>query len=368
MRTVSIFIAALCFASIVLNRWVVTDLDVLSFGRVWHLYVTYAEFGFIRRGFVGSVLSETGINSIFSNEYVFAYVIQFIAILLVVLLTASFCIRKNLTDPLFVIGIAFSPAFIIHSGYTTGALDVIILLFALLNILYIRNVFVFSAVVVVGIFTHEFFLFTLPAQFLALHIKYKSDKSALMHAHFIAFASAVAATLCVLMFGEVSLPEAQYRELMRLRIPNAYEQHPLWSGYFEVSSSVERNLKAVHELLMATKDGKILFLIPSLLYAICLTLRACRYMKGSGETVLLIVAVAAPLLACILATDFHRWTAMSANLALLLTLSLASREGNERSKWNAPLALFCLLAPFGSAELERPFPLHQFVLEQFVSF
>jgi len=55
---------------------------------------------------------------------------------------------------------------------------------------------------------------------------------------------------------------------------------------------------------------------------------------------------------------------MSANMALLLTLHLAARENATMSKWNLPIALFCVLAPFGAAELERPFPLHQFVLEK----
>ena len=63
----------------------------------------------------------------------------------------------------------------------------------------------------------------------------------------------------------------------------------------------------------------------------------------------------------------HRWFAMSANMALLLTLRLAVRDGSVRSIWNVPITLFCLLGPFGGAELERPLPLHQFVLEHLLT-
>lgn len=363
ITTTMIFVAATVFAILILNRWIVSDLGLLSFGRVWQLYISYADFGFIRRGLVGTLLSETGVNSLFSNEYVFAHVVQFIAIACLALITAIYCIKNNLTNPLFVFGVAFSPALITHSGYATGTLDVFVLLIALVNILYVRSFFVFSVLILVGILTHELFIFTLPAQFFAFRMNYPFERPALKPAYLVPIIVAMASTLIVLLFGAVKIPEAEYREVMRLHLPHAQDQHPLWSGYFEVGTPVARSLSETHHLLKAVKEGTILFLLPLLSYVVLLTIRALQYTRSRGETALLIVAVTAPLLASFLANDLHRWGGMAANMALLLTLRLAAREGNEASKWNSLLAVCCFFAPFGSAELERPFPIHYFVFE-----
>lgn len=362
---VMIFFSALCFSFFVLNRWFFTDLGFLSYGRVWQLYISYADFGFFRRGFIGTIFSETGINSIFPNEYVFAIFVHHIAVAVLALLTAYFCIKENLTNPLFNIGIAFSPALIIHSGYTTGSLDVFVLLFALINILYIRSVFLFSLILVAGIFTHEVFIFTLPAQFWAFYFGCKLDRRKILNlTDYTPIVFSTFAILIVVFYGRIGVPELEFKDVMSIRIPNAFEMHSHWSGYVEVGSPVEHNLNSTDKLLSILKSGKVVFLIPSLSYVIFLTLRALQYGRGHGEGVLLVAAISAPLLTSLVATDLHRWVAMSANMALLLTLRLAAREGTTMSNWNIPIALFCFLAPFGAADLERPFPLHQFVLEK----
>lgn len=364
MKTTLIFAAAAIFAILILNRWVVSDLGLRSFGRVWQLYISYSDFGFMRRGFVGTLLSASGANTLFSNEYVFAHVVQFIAITSLAVLTALYCIRNSLSNPLFVFGIAFSPALIAHSGYATGTLDVFVLLIALVNILYVRNFLVFSVLILVGLLTHELFLFTLPAQFFALHLNYQSDKPTLSPAYLTPVIVATASTLFVLLFGAVKMPEDAFREVMRQYLPHAQDRHPLWSGYFEVGSPVARSLNESHHLLTAIKDGTILFLLPVVVYTGLLTIRALEYAKSNSETALLLVSVTAPLLASFLANDLHRWGGMAANMALLVTLRLAARDGNEVSKWNPLLAICCFFAPFGAAELERPFPLHYFVFEK----
>ncbi|MCX7567504.1 hypothetical protein OS189_14235 [Sulfitobacter sp. F26169L] len=358
-----IFAAATVFATLILNRWIVSDLGLLSFGRVWQLYISYADFGFMRRGFIGTLLSETGVNTLFPNEYVFAHLIQFLAIAALALLTAMYCITNGLKNPLFLFGIAFSPAFLTHSGYATGTLDVFVLLIVLANILYVRHYAVFSVLILIGVLTHELFIFTLPAQFLALHLNYRSKAPALDLAYWVPALTVLLSTLFVVLFGQVGIPEAEFEELMRAHLPNANEQHPLWSGYFEVGSEVARSISESHHLFLAVKEGRIVFLLPVLLYVGLLTLRALQYVRGNGEIMLVIAAVVAPLMASFLANDFHRWGGMGANMALLLTLRLAVREGDETSKWNLILAFCCLLAPFGAAELERPFPLHSFVVE-----
>jgi len=137
----AVFFAACMIAYLVLNRWLVTDLGLLSYGRVWQFYVSYADFGFIRRALMGTVLTESGINSLVKNEYHFALAIRHVAIAILAILIASFCIKKKIHDPLFLSSIAFSPALIIHSGYNTGTLDVFLIILAAANILFVRNIF-----------------------------------------------------------------------------------------------------------------------------------------------------------------------------------------------------------------------------------
>jgi len=172
------------------------------------------------------------------------------------------------------------------------------------------------------------------------------------------------AILFVVFYGRTGVSELEFKDVMRTRIPNAFEMHPLWSGYVEVGSPLEYNLNLTDEFFSTLKSGTVVFLIPPFLYVLFLTVRALQYGRGFGENMLLVAAISAPLLTSLVATDLHRWVAMSANMALLLTLLLASRDRTTKSKWNIPIALFCFLAPFGGAELERPFPLHQFVLEK----
>ncbi|MRU15698.1 hypothetical protein FDP25_09675 [Roseovarius sp. A21] len=366
--TMLIFFLAMCFSFFVLNRWAVSDLGLLSYGRVWQLYISYTDFGFFRRGLIGTLLSETGINSIFSNEYVFALLIHHVAVEALALLTAWYCIKEKLANPLFLIGVAFSPAFIIHSGYTTGALDVFVLLFAVVNILYIRNVYLFSIILVAGIFTHELFIFTLPAQFWAFYyFKTLKIEKTLGPIDYIPIVFAILATCIVIFFGRVDLPEPEFKEVMSSRLPNAFNKHPFWSGYFEVGAPFEQTIYSAYRLLSSLNSGEVAFVLLPLVYVVFLTLRALQYVNGYGESALLFAAISAPLLTSLVATDLHRWVAMSANMALLLTLLLASRDGATISKWNIPIALFCFLAPFGAAELERPFPLHQFVLEEMMT-
>ena len=49
-----LFTFALLYSFAVLNRWVFTDLGFLSYGRLWQLNISYTDFGFFRRGLMGT--------------------------------------------------------------------------------------------------------------------------------------------------------------------------------------------------------------------------------------------------------------------------------------------------------------------------
>ena len=361
-----IFLAAAIYSFLVLNRWIVTDLGLLSYGRVWQLYVSWSDFGFFRRGLVGTLFSETRINTMFESEYVFAFVVHHFAILILSILLSFYCLQRGITNILFLIGLAFSPALIIQSGYTTGALDVFVLLVALINILFVRNVLLFCLLLIVGIFIHELFIFTIPAQLYVFHFLGSHGKR--LSPTFINTLPAlvsVVAVVVVVLFGKTGFPEESFNAIMQQKLPTAYGQHSLWSGYVEVGSTVGRNLSSADQVFSLFNSGSYIFLLPGFFYILILIARGWKLTSSQPETLIFTIAVLFPLLTAFVATDLHRWVGMSANMALLLTLRSMQGNGSKVATWNVVLCGFCLLAPFGGAELDRPFPLHQFVIEKF---
>jgi len=363
-----IFFTACLVAFAVLNRWLVTDIGLASYGRIWQLYVSYSDFGFVRRALVGTVLTESGINTLFDNEYHLALAFHHIAIASLAIIIAIYCISEKIYNPIFLASIAFSPALIIHSGYSTGSLDVLILILAALNILFVRNSILFSFIIIFGVFTHELFIFTVPAQFLALMIC--SGKMQIVDIVKIFAAPTVAligSYIAITLFGTVDVPRETVEQIMRQKIPIAADQHPLWSGYFEIASTVENNAVNSLQYLATNLRTSFIWLVIPLTYVAILIARLWTYSNRSTETTAIFISVLAPLLTALVANDYYRWVAMSANMGILLALIYAAQTGRSNSRWNIPLLIFCLLAPFGSFPIDRPFPMHQFVLEKFMN-
>ena len=361
-----IFTFALFYSFAVLNRWVFTDLGFLSYGRLWQLNISYTDFGFFRRGLMGTLLTESRINTLFSNEYISALFIHIISIFIMTSLIAYYCFKKNINDFLFVLGIALSPALIIHQGYNTGNLDIFILLISIINIFFVRNFIIFSLLLFIGILIHELFIFTLPAQFFAFYICNESNKFKILNvATIVPIITTLSAIVIILSFGKLDISEEDFKSIMQTKLPNAFMMHILWSGYYEVSTSAGLNLfSSIQYHFSHFKDGRFIFILPSLFYVGILIFRALQNVNSKTEVFFLVFAILFPLLTAFVAMDIYRWIAMSANMALLLTLKLVSKTGYTNSKWNILIAIFCLLAPFGAAGYERPFPMHQFILKK----
>ena len=371
-----IFIMATIYSFFMINRWMVTDLGLMSYGRLWPLYVSWSDFGFFRRGLVGTILSETQINTVFESEYVFAIVAHHFAVLTVAVLLAVYCFQKGITNKVFLFGLVFSPALIIHSGYNTGTLDVFVLIVVILNILFVRGTLLFCFLLVIGILIHELFVFTIPAQLYAFYFldsRKKPLSSNLLNA--IPVIIVLLALAVITLFGKTGFSEASYNAIMQQNLPTAYGQHGLWSGYAEIEGTFKENLKysTNHVISLFLNNGYhvhnngYIFLIPGILYIIILIARALQLSSSRLEMLILVIAVLFPLLIAFVATDLHRWVSFSANMALLLTLRLMRDDGSETAKWNAVLCIFCFLAPFGAADYDKPFPVHRIVLEKLLN-
>ena len=364
--TLGLAVFATLLAFVVLNRWAFTMLGFESFGRVWQLYISYGDVGFIKRALIGTILTETGLNRLVANEYVFAIIAHHVAIMLLTALIAGFIIRNRIADRILIASVLLSPVLIIQSGYTTGALDVYVLIFAALNLFYVRNLWVFSLVLVLGIVTHELFAFTIPAQFIALAVRRQVDWRAWRWlAPLLPPAVAVAAALLlVFCFGYMHIGRHAYEQIMLAKLPHAAHKHELWSGYREVTQGIRDNAQAP-AVMLAQLGGHWLFIALPLLYMGLVVYRAVRATDDALLKWLVLFSALVPMSAYFVATDFYRWVGMSANMALALTLVLAVHHPTRflpRLQWL--MLLFVFVAPFGSATIDRPFPMQQFLLEK----
>ncbi len=177
-------------------------------------------------------------------------------------------------------------------------------------------------------------------------------------------ASTLVPIVLILVYGASNLPKHTFDSIVESKIPLAAGQHGLWSGYYEISSATSIYIiEAAAKLAVDVALGAAFLIVP-LIYAILVWLRLLSVSMLTSDKVLLSIAVVFPLLTSFLATDLYRWIGLSAGLGLILTLSVIGKDRAPKSDFTYALLPFSLLAPFGAAQIDRPFPLQQFVLER----
>ncbi|MBW8812442.1 MAG: hypothetical protein JF588_03360 [Caulobacterales bacterium] len=369
LETLVLAAFALATALLVLDRWTVTGLDPLAYGRIWQLFVNYADFGFTRRALVGTLLQMTGASRLFANEYYFAIFAQHLAIVALVIVTTAYFIRTKAQHSLLFKAVVYlSPAFILQSAYTTGSLDVFVVTIVAANVLLVRRLWLFSALLVLGVLVHELFLFTVPAQLIALYVRRDLDivgrRGEALRTLGPPVAAAAIAALLIKLFGACHLSREQYEATMAALIPHAAHKIDLWSGYFEVSSSVDQNARTPGFLLRHLAEKFVYIAIP-IGYLATLVALLVRQERGLIWKAALAGASLAPLVVYLVATDFYRWVGLSADMAILLLVTYADARGVQFGRaWLVAVLCFSLLAPFGGAVIENPFPAHKFLLQK----
>lgn len=361
---------ALAAALVMLNRWMVTEQGVQSFGRLWHYYLSYTDFGFSRRALIGTVLTGTGINRLTDDPYLFAYLFYAAKLILLAGLVTYWCLRHRIfQNPLWYALVFLSPAFLLQSSYVTGSQDLQLLILATVLVLFVRNRYLLMAGAVAGVLMHELFLFLLPFLFLIhfLERRRHGEPAAVAVAQLaLAALPAGLAAIVVIFMGDLDVARQTYDQLMTQRTPGAAFPTGNGSGYFEVTASMGDNLSEGGRALERIRQSLPWPLVP-LAYALLLitTLVATLRDMTLRYRVLLALSCLLPLLVIFLAADVYRWIGMSANLALLALLYFGSRQPLQPPRLaGGLLLLFCLLAPFGSADITRPFPAHQLLWER----
>ncbi len=361
---------AFLISLVFLNRWFITEREIQSFGRLWHYYISYFDFGFSKRALFGTLLTESGLNKIAPNEYVFAYSIYALKTLLLTSLILYFCLKTVPFDNLVGYAVVFlSPAFILHSAYLTGSQDLQLLIILAILILFVRQGVTLTILSCIGVLMHELFIFLLPVLFF-LHA-YRSPPAWQLTNRNIANAvllslPVIIVIVSVLSFGRIDAQRASYQEMMKERLPNAAYQHSRWSGYDELSYSIQED-RQLGEQAVRSLAGTVGYIAIPVVYALSLAIVLSFYLRESSFflRVMAFLVSIFPLSAVFFAGDFYRWVGMSANVSLLLILYWSALK---RIRVPVKVLLFLLafscFAPFGAAILERPFPAHQLLFEK----
>lgn len=370
LRSYIFLLAALtaCVELLMLNRFPFTTYGIESFGRVWQFYISYADVGFVRRALIGTLVSETGVGSLFKNEYVLGIAIHHAFALVLTGIVLNYVVQSQIKDRLLLATAFLSPVFLIQMAYSTATLDQPVLILALINIFFVRNLWLFSFVLILGIVTHELFVFTIPAQFVALILRKNIALNNCRNFLPLMLPAVIAliTMLIVMLFGQMDMPQSTYEQMMAEKIPLASNAvyRDFWSGYFEVASGTARNLQTPEAMMKVLGDNLLYIAVP-LFYMLLLITRSVMYANGRGLKALVLLACVAPLTTYVIATDFHRWVSMSGNMAIALTLVLAVVQPKATPAWlNWLILSFILFGPFSTLMLDQPFPMYHLLLKK----
>lgn len=308
-------------------------------------------------------------SRIVANEYVFTYVIYTVKLALFTSLILYFCLRAAPFDnPVGYAVVFLSPAFILHSAYTSGSQDLQLLILMAISILFVRRDITLTVLSCMGVLVHELFILLLPAIFL-LHT-YRSapawqiTKRKITNAVLLAL-PVIITILAVLSFGRIDVQEAPLQKMMAEKLPNVAHKHSWWGGYDELSYSLQddRERSVVRSL-----PGAAGYIAIPVAYTLSLALVLFFYLRESSFFLKLSVFLVSLFLlfAAFFGRDFYRWVGMSANISLLLIVYLSAMKWiRVPVKVLLMLLAFSCFAPFGAAILERPFPAHQLLLDKF---
>lgn len=353
------------FTFLILNRWIVTELREKSFGRMWMYFVSWFDFGFHRRGLIGTILTETGINTLLDNPYIFSYIFYGLLITIIYTLVTIVIIHNEqiYTNKWHIFTIVFSPALFSHLAYSTGNNDIFLIILFLVGTFFTSNPYTLSIISACGILTHESFIFYLPCLFLLKLIEQKKDQG-INFGLLMPILVALMVILVIVYFGRIDTNILQYEHTMANRLKIGAYEHPFWSGYFELTTTAKDNMnygRGVFSELWVDRW----YLFGPTIYAIFIAITVFYSSCSSLIRLILFISILFPISIQIVAYDYYRWVCISATLGLFSITFMVTKNKVAIPTWFfIALAPFSLLSPFGSATANRPFPMHQLIIER----
>lgn len=367
-KAIIVCLVAVFLSLAILNRWIITDLGLASFGRLWQYYVSYLDYGFLRRSLFGTFLGITHLNQITTNPYIFAYCLYICKIVILSVILLNYIIRNKLFSTTYAYAAIFlSPALILQSAYITGTQDLELLILVTIIFLYVRNWWLFSLLSIIGLLIHELYFFLFPAAVLSVYLKRSNDLQIISREVFYAMIVTLIIVLGLITLTQYhpSVNQHAFETTMSKKLGIAAYIDSLWSGYFEIFSSVKENAATGEQMLLRFKNNFLYTMIPFSYALSWAVINAKNTSTTAWKKFLILLVLLFPLLTSFVGSDLYRWIGMSGNLSILYAILYTKIKGEFISKrMFLFLLLFSLFAPFGGP-VERPFPAQQLILEKF---
>ncbi|AXN31881.1 hypothetical protein [Vibrio coralliilyticus] len=307
-----------------------------------HYAINYIDFGFVKRGLIGSFYKI--INGSFSQESLFLF--QFSFIILLVFVTHFLFLKFNLNNRFVYIVFILSPATFMQFGSDFGRFDPILVSIFMLSIIYRSNSFVFIIFSILGILTHEIYIFALlPAAF----ILYLLERNSLVSFKDIVIGVIKSRDFYILIASIILIISMGYYELGYEKILDTFSQSKLppsyiefykgWSNVHIWTSSISDNLSFASQRLSLTVDTVYMIFI----YLIMLVYLHVIGVDFKKPKYYIILVSSFPMF--FLGTDWARWLAF---IYVSIFLIFITTEGcKAKNISNKSILIFSLYGPLG---------------------
>ncbi|MCQ8879479.1 hypothetical protein NQT69_15870 [Pseudoalteromonas shioyasakiensis] len=317
-----------------------------------HYAINYMDFGFVKRGFIGSFYYFS--NGSFTQGSLLLFQLSFIIFFIAT--THYFFYKLGLNKSFIYILFILSPATFMQFGSDLGRFDPILVALFMLSIIYRKNPILFFTFSMIGILIHEIYVFALlPGAFLL----YLSDRVKLGSLKEIFIESIKCKTLyflilsilIVVLFGSYELGYEQILDsFSKSNLPISYiEYHttnltgePLkvWTrsisdNLFFTSNKLTFNISTIYMVL-------VYLLLLIYLYLIGIEFKKPQYY--------LILISSFPMF--LLGTDWGRWLAFI-YISIFVIFITTERDKAAKIK-NKHLLIFSLYGPLGVAGFLPP--------------
>jgi hypothetical protein len=374
--TKSLAILSLATSLVFLHRWIITPAGLESFGRIWHLYINYFEYGFNRRSLEGTVAYLTGLPQLFPGAYQFGYFWQSVKLAVLIVLVAKL-VQRHVpeNERIFRVILFLSPGFLWHLAYAPGNPDLFLMIVATAGLFFRLERLAFVGLLCLGVLAHEAFVFLLPG--LALLHEFRAGRlhrklpEVMWSLTCLVVPPLVLSVALFYVSNQQPLDQAAYESRMAATLGTAAFRHQYWSGYFELFAGATEIVGSAKHSFRALPAHWMYLAIP-VLYAFGLAFAVFLRFAGVSLTIGALAGAAMlwPISISYFANDYYRWISFSCALSLLAICVTWGAPGAPRfARWRLNwlfLALLpvSLLGPIGSNPASDPFPAWRFVIEK----
>ncbi len=304
----------------------------LDHWKLAQYHFNYADFGFIKRAFLGTFYNFDPIAAA-TPALVLAATIPALALAATLAILLS-----RLENRTLAVALLLSPAVFLNIGLDLGRFDQINYLILLaVTLSPMRWMILFLPLTIL---IHEAALFIHVPLAVTLHVQRHGITPAVVAASALTIAT-TAAVLFLSVKPDMAALEATYMTAAEDSLP-------------VLNSDLIENMKLAYWRMRGLELVPFVLIGLAALHILLLIRIAARYVGLNLLGVLLILAALAPLALSVIGLDFPRWCALASINLILVILLARQRPQPLAPAWSYAVAAFAILGPMG---IFIPFPL-----------